>query len=101
MKIHNTSVSSRIQKGHGATDHWGHLIMPAGHPVDSLGNFKHPPSPIKGTNKIGKVGLRYRQLLPLCTQAVIRYCVIGVNAIGVFSTVTMPGWIKYDVTIVQ
>ena len=37
------SVSSRIQKGHGATNHWRHLIMPAGHPVDSVGHYQHPP----------------------------------------------------------
>ena len=62
-----TSVSSRIQKGHGATDHQGHLIM------------QHPPSPIKGINRISWV-CKHRQLLLLCTQDVIRYCVIGVNA---------------------
>ena len=43
--IVNDSVSSRIQKGHGATDHLGHLIMPAGHPVDSVGHFLTTPSP--------------------------------------------------------
>ena len=45
------SVSSRIQKGHGATDHWGHLIMPAWHPVDSLGHFQHPPSQLRVQTK--------------------------------------------------
>ena len=62
--------------------------MPAGHPVDTVGHSQHPPppvpSPIKGTNSL----CRHRQLLPLCTQAVIRYWVIGVNGdisdLGVF-----------------
>ena len=73
------SVSSRIQKGHGATNHWRHLIMPAGHPVDSVGHYQHPPPP---QFRVQTESVKYhRQLLPLCTQAVIiRYCVIGVNA---------------------
>ena len=38
------SVSSRIQKGHGATDHLGHLIMPAGTQLTRLGiSNTHPP----------------------------------------------------------
>ena len=45
--FYGSSVSSRIQKGHGATDHWGHLIMLAGHPVDSVGHFQHPPPQLR------------------------------------------------------
>ena len=38
------SVSSRIEKGHGATYHWGNLIMPAGHSADSVWfSNTHPP----------------------------------------------------------
>ena len=47
MFYHYPSVSSRIQEGHGATDHWGHLIMPAGHPVGSAGIFNTHPSQLR------------------------------------------------------
>ena len=69
----NCSVSSRIQKGHGATDHWGHLIMPAGHPVDFVGHYQHPPSPIRVQTESDVNNASYYHT---CTQAAIRYCVI-------------------------
>ena len=52
FRIDWANVSSGIQKRRGATYHRGHLIMHAGHPVDSDEHFLHPPSPIKGTNRI-------------------------------------------------
>ena len=56
--------------------------MHTGHPVDPGRHFQHQPSPIEGTVHVQTelVKFKHRQLLPLCTQADIGYCVIGVNA---------------------
>ena len=43
----DTSVSSRIQKAHGPTDHWGHLVMPVGTQLTRLGISNTQPPQLR------------------------------------------------------
>ena len=67
-----------------------------------LGIFNTNPPQIKV--KTESVLCKHRQLLPLCTQTVIRYCVIGVTArhqsLGYFPMSQWPRWARYDVKTV-
>ena len=69
-----------------------------------LGIFNTNPPQIKV--KTESVLCKHRQLLPLCTQTVIRYCVIliGVTArhqsLGYFPMSQWPRWVRYDVKTV-